>query len=448
LAEENARLLDIDIPLQRKATGGVLPAADPHTEQDAVPSAIEIADAVLEIAARPNTVALLLDPGPKGHEISLVRSGRSRSAGWVPCDIGDAVAARIALLAGLDIPADGERFGRLPLAIGDRNEELIVFISNRPRGLAIEVRRVRAPAEALQSGDPARRMLLPAPGTGLGHYHLFEEIGRGAAGVVFRGEHTGLRKSMAIKILRPEFSQDPEQVVRFFNEARASSQVHHPGIVAATDCGITPDGLAYLAMELVEWPTLAALLTRGPLLAERAVDVARSVAEALDQAHEAGIVHRDLKPANIFVGAMDRAKIADFGAAKLMRCAWGGPSDTQRGLWFGTPLYMSPEHARGISTDRRTDIYGLGCIFFEMLTGRVPYEGTSAAELVLQHASAPIPRAVGHEGPLPPMLQKTLQRALAKHTGERYQTARELLADLDRCAAVLERKGWRAWLPT
>jgi serine/threonine protein kinase len=341
---------------------------------------------------------------------------------------------------------EGERVGRVALTIGDRLEEVTVNVTSRLQGLSAEVRRVPSPGpRAREAQAPARGAL--GPGRRIGHYRVLAEIGRGAVGVVYRAEHVSLQKAVALKILRPELAGDPGKVARFLNEARASSRVQQPGLVATTDFGTTADGLTYLVMELVESPTLAELLARGPLSPERAVAIARSLAEALEAPHEAGIVHRDLKPANIFVGPMDRAKIADFGSAKLTTPVPDLNSDTLRGVWCGTPLYMSPEHGGGVSTDRRSDLYALGCIFFEMLTGRVPYDGSTAVELVIKHARERIPRAEVPTGRLPLIFQKTLQRALAKDPRDRYQNARAFLADLDRCEVALERKGWRAWLP-
>jgi serine/threonine-protein kinase len=198
-------------------------------------------------------------------------------------------------------------------------------------------------------------------------------------------------------------------------------------------------------MELVEAATLEQRLCSGPLAPADAIKVARGMAAALHAAHAAGVVHRDLKPANVFVDDELAVKIADFGAAKLVGAL--GADDTQEGLTIGTPHYMSPEHAQGMPVDRRTDIYALGCVLHEMLSGAPPYDAETPREILLMHVSAAVPAPTAPSGPLPLALTRAIQRAMAKNPAERHQNGSELIADLDQATASLGRTGWRRWLP-
>jgi serine/threonine-protein kinase len=233
---------------------------------------------------------------------------------------------------------------------------------------------------------------------------------------------------------------------RFVREARAASRVHHPGIVDVIDFGSLPDGRAFLVMERIDGETLEQIIDgSGAMDPARAVTIARRIATALDAAHGAGVVHRDLKPSNVFVLADDAIKLADFGAAKMIDST--SPAETQKGQIFGTPYYMSPEHARGLATDRRTDVYSLGCVLYEMLTGTVPFDGPTVMDILTKHIMEPL-SPMQTMVPIPDVLERTVSRALAKRVEERYQTAAEMGADLDRAAAALGRTGWRRWLPT
>jgi hypothetical protein len=415
---------------------------------DPLPPALLVADALLEIAVRPHVAGLTVEPAGDGsYELAAEGTdGSTVGSGALPAEHADAVIARLALLARIDLATRGERARRLPVRVSDAQVELLVIVNTRRRGLALELRRLR-----YQGDGPRRPRTLPEdwrPPAQIGGYRIEAQLGRGGMGVVFRAEHVRLGKRFALKIFPRKDASSEEHLARFVNEARAAGRTQHPGIVSVTDCGTTADGLPYLVMELVEWPTLASLLKRGPLEPARAFEIARHIADPLHAVHEQGIVHRDLKPANVFVGPNDAVKICDFGTAKLLEGPAALLSDTQRGVYYGTPHYMAPERACGVPSDRRADVYGLGCVLFEMLTGSVPYLGQSAFETLVSHASAPIPTASSPFRALPPVVQKTLARALAKRPADRYQTAGELASDLERCALALWRKGWRAWLPT
>jgi hypothetical protein len=237
---------------------------------------------------------------------------------------------------------------------------------------------------------------------------------------------------VAVKLLLPGVSQNPEIVARFFNEARAASRINHPGIVRILDVGQAPDGSAYFVMELLQGESLAARMRRGVLPVAKACLVARQVAGALAAAHRAGIVHRDLKPDNLFlapdpdVAGGERAKILDFGIAKLTVDAQNLAA-TRTGTVLGTPYYMSPEQCRGArDVDWRADIYALGCILYELLTGHRPFDGEGLGEILGKHqfvAPTP-PRALVPA--LPAELEAIVLRALAKNPADRQQSMDEL----------------------
>jgi len=230
-------------------------------------------------------------------------------------------------------------------------------------------------------------------GQQIGAYRIERKLGEGGMGVVYVGVDVRLGRRAAIKQLLPTMSGDRTIVERFFNEAKAAASINHPGIVEIYDVGWHSDGSAYFAMKLLAGESLATQLKRGPLGFAMAATVARQIASALGAAHERGIVHRDLKPDNVVlvpddeVTAGARATLLDFGIAKLLGDGAVEPSSrTRTGSVMGTPYYMSPEQCRGAGeVDHRTDIYALGCMLFEMLTGRPPFVAAGAGEILGMH---------------------------------------------------------------
>jgi serine/threonine protein kinase len=256
------------------------------------------------------------------------------------------------------------------------------------------------------------------------NYVVKQQIGQGGMGAVYLAEHTRLGKRVAIKVLLPALSAQPELVQRFFNEARAATEIHNPHIVDVMDFGELEDGSSYIVMEWLEGRTLAeALRTDGRFDLPRAVHVARGIGRALNAAHQRGIVHRDLKPDNIFLVRHDDdpdfVKVLDFGIAKL---SLGGDSDvhTVAGAILGTPHYMSPEQCQGKSVDQRTDVYAMGIILYEMLTGRRPFEGRNMAELFDQHMNHPAPSLRSIVPTIPATVEQAVLQALAKDPEKRF----------------------------
>jgi len=271
----------------------------------------------------------------------------------------------------------------------------------------------------------------------LGNYRIVGIIGQGGMGVVYAAEHPLIGRRAAIKLLLPELSQNQEMVTRFFNEARATTMIQHPGLVDIFDFGHAPNGSAYIAMEFLAGESLAGRLARErPLQLDDQIAILRQLCSAVGAAHKKGIVHRDLKPDNVFLvpdadvigGA--RVKVLDFGIAKLAGDLGG--SKTRTGSMMGTPMYMSPEQCRGAgSVDHRSDVYAIACIAFEMATGVTPFQGEGMGDIVVQHLrdAPPSPRTLNPS--VPPVLEAVILRGLAKRAEQRQQNMDEMLAELD-----------------
>ncbi len=263
-------------------------------------------------------------------------------------------------------------------------------------------------------------------GQTLGHYVIVEHLGGGGMGVVYKAEDTRLGRTVALKFLPSEWSRDPDARERFLREARAASALEDSRACTIFDIDETDDGQLFIAMAYYEGESLKKRLERGQLSIGRAVDIAIQTAEGLESAHSAEIFHRDIKPANLMLTGHDEVVIVDFGLAKLA----GDLTLTKPGSSLGTPLYMSPEQSRGDRIDRRTDLWSLGVVLHEMLTGRPPFVGenhAAVARAILDDEPAPMsdlrPEAPGELGEI-------VARALAKDPNSRYQSAGELLTDL------------------
>jgi len=274
----------------------------------------------------------------------------------------------------------------------------------------------------------------------IGRYKILGELGRGAMGVVYKAEDPNLDRVVALKtiVIEADAEGRKEYERRFFLEAKAAGKLNHPNIVTVYDFG-EEDGVAYLAMELVEGNDLRQRLKESAgqgLPALDAVDVAQQVAEGLGYAHERGIVHRDIKPGNIMLQPRGQAKIMDFGLAR-MRVA---DHKTSTGMVLGTPKYMSPEQVAGQPVDQRSDVFSLGIVLHEMLTGTRLFAGEDTPQIMhnVVHVEHEPPTRIKPE--LPAMLDFVVARALKKDPALRYQDAFELSADLGNCLAELRGK--------
>jgi serine/threonine protein kinase len=269
-----------------------------------------------------------------------------------------------------------------------------------------------------------------------GRYRVESVLGVGGIGIVYLCQHEVLEKPVAIKILRREYVLHDDLNERFLNEARASSAIKSPRIVDTIDVGSLPDGTPYFVMEYVDGETLASLLDReGAIDLVGSVDIARQIAEGLEAAHAAGVIHRDLKPENVFLAPAETpgfydVKIFDFGIAKVARAR---KRLTYAGAVFGTPHYMSPEQARGETVDTTSDIYALGVMLFEMVTGNVPFDGDDPLAVMSQHVDRvpPLLSAIRRTG-VPASLEAVVARCLAKDPRDRYASANDFLLDLAR----------------
>src|SRR5262245_35634020 len=266
----------------------------------------------------------------------------------------------------------------------------------------------------------------------LGRYAIQSELGRGAMGVVYKATDTALERTVAVKTVNMALEREgaDKYEARFYQEARAAGSLNHPNIVTVYDVG-KEGNVVYMAMEFIEGDELRSLLAAGrPLPVSQAVSVAAQVAEGLAYAHEHGVVHRDIKPANIMVLRDGPVKITDFGIARMRA---SNDELTQSGMMLGSPKYMSPEQVIGKRADHRSDIFSLGVILYEMLTGAAPFSGENVTALMYQivNFAPPVPSAVNPA--VPELLNFIAAKMLAKPLEERYQTAQELANDLRNC---------------
>ena len=273
-----------------------------------------------------------------------------------------------------------------------------------------------------------------------GRYLIERIIGSGGMGVVYEAIHESLKKRMAIKVLRPELAKNESVVKRFMREAQTASSIGHVNIANVTDFGYLPDGAPYFVMEYLEGESLADRIDRGPLSIDEALVFTDQIAAALTAAHAHEIVHRDLKPDNVFLagrpGETPVVKLLDFGIAKA-----GGELAriTQTGTLFGTPHYMSPEQAAGQNVDKRTDVYALGVIVYEMLTGALPFDADTFLGVLAKHMfEPPRPLAMSDErlGPLEPALSNALAKRPDERTPDAQTLAQALRAAASRMSAT------------
>jgi serine/threonine protein kinase/dipeptidyl aminopeptidase/acylaminoacyl peptidase len=280
---------------------------------------------------------------------------------------------------------------------------------------------------------PPARVRHLAPGHRLGPYEIVETIGAGGMGQVYRARDTRLHRDVALKVLPGAIVDDPLRYARFLQEARAASAIEHPHIAVIHEIG-EADGITFIAMELLLGETLGDVLARGALTPVRAIELATEIGEGLVRAHGRGIVHRDLKPSNLMITEDGHAKIIDFGVAKLIELR-GTPdgttqNQTDTGIVLGTASYMSPEQARGDDVDQRSDVFSLGIVLFEMLSGYPPFHRNTRIDTMHAILHEPAPRLPSSIGDGSADLQRIVDRCLAKRPDERYQEMRDLIVDL------------------
>jgi tRNA A-37 threonylcarbamoyl transferase component Bud32 len=347
-------------------------------------------------------------------------------------------------------PSPGDAPGEGPVSItGTRlagpapaPEEGVSGATPAPDGTRLRVVTVAPGAQAFSELEvPSRDRRDPYVGSVIdGRYRVETILGEGGMGVVYRCSHTIIGKKLALKVLRADLARDSEVTERFLNEARAASAIGNPHIIDISDFGQFPDGATYFVMEFLTGRALHGVGSDGQRMSmDRILKVARQLGEGLAAAHAAGIVHRDLKPDNIFLierGAdKEFVKILDFGIAKV---STSEGKLTRAGAVFGTPHYMSPEQAAGTSVDARGDIYSLGVILYELVSGRVPFDADNFMGVLTQHMyKAPnlLTEVTADAHLLPPGLEAIVMKCLAKRPEQRYQSMNELVADIDKVLA-------------
>jgi serine/threonine protein kinase len=292
-------------------------------------------------------------------------------------------------------------------------------------------------SEETRTAEGAIRRL--AAGTRLaGRYRIAGLLGVGGMGMVYRAEDEELGLPVAVKVLRPDLAEDRRRLTRFKQELVLARRVSHPNVVRTHDLGSDGD-LVFLTMDFVAGRSLGELLAaEGRLPVERAVAIARQLAAALAAAHEAGVVHRDLKPGNVLIDEAGRAAISDFGIARAL----GSAGPTIPGSVVGTLDYMAPEQALGGEVDGRADLYALGILLYEMLTGDLPFAGGSSMEMLAQRLTGAPRDLRASRAEVPPHLASVVRRLLQREPARRHQSARELLADLDGPGRA-RRPAWR-----
>src|SRR5881392_2314981 len=267
-----------------------------------------------------------------------------------------------------------------------------------------------------------------------GRYELEELVGSGGMSSVYRAHDRLLERRVALKILHEQFTRDADYVERFRREARAVAQLTHPNIVTVIDRG-EQDGRQFIVFEYVDGMNLKELVEHeGPLSSREAIELALQVARGLGFAHESGLVHRDVKPQNVLLDADGRAKVTDFGIAHAVDV----DGMTITGTIMGTSNYIAPEQARGQPVDEQTDVYSLGCVLYELLTGEVPYDGDNFVSVAMRHVNDPVPHVAERRRDVPPRLDHAIAQAMAKDHGHRFDSMADFASELEASYAELD----------
>src|SRR5712692_1154091 len=301
---------------------------------------------------------------------------------------------------------------------------------------------VAAPLLVDDQADPVGRMI--------GQYKILRPLGEGGMGEVYLAQDTRLGRQIAIKLLPAYLTQDKDRLRRFEQEAHSASTLSHPNVCVIHEIGETDDGRHFITMEYVDGVTLRQHMTGTQMKLGEVLDVATQSAAALGAAHAAGIVHRDIKPENIMIRHDGYVKVLDFGLAKLTErspatidteAATRVLAKTNPGMVLGTVQYMSPEQARGLPVDERTDIWSLGVVLYEMSAGCVPFEGETTTDVILSVVEREPPPLARYSREVPAELERIINKALRKNKEERYQTVKDLALDLKSLKQELEKFG-------
>ena len=268
-----------------------------------------------------------------------------------------------------------------------------------------------------------------------GRYEINKEIGRGGMAAVFHAYDPRFERDVAIKVLPREFLHDPQFRARFEREAKTVALLEHPAIVPVYDFG-EEEGQPYIVMRYMSGGSLSERLTSGPLPLHDVVEMITRLAPALDAAHSKGIIHRDLKPGNILFDQYGNSFLSDFGIARLTQSS---SATLTGGAILGTPAYMSPEQVQGgLEIDGRSDIYSMGVILYQLLSGKTPYRADTAAKLMMMHILEPVPHILDEKGDLPPAFDEIIEKAMAKDPDDRFQTTVDLSKSVEKAIKSAE----------
>jgi eukaryotic-like serine/threonine-protein kinase len=374
---------------------------------------IAIADALLDAALGADAELVRIRPHANDYEIRVARHGETLAAAPLASSLALPVITRLGYVCHLDPSAVGNTTGRTRVRTVDTERDVILTIH---RGAEIEaellvVRAAAAPTTDVEIGDR------------IGHFRVTRPIGAGGMGSVYEVEHEKLGRKHALKVLQNwARDRDRECIERFVQEAQTAARIRSPHIVEVFDLGFLPDGRPYFVMELLGGASLADVLAQsGPLPVERALGIARQLAQALTAAHERDVCHADVSPSNIFL-TNDHVTLIDFGLAQLQRPTSDGRAESVS----GTPSYLAPERITGHPASEASDQYAFGVVLFELLTGRPPFVGETAEDICVAHLQAPVPQVTSPHASVPAVLARVVTRCLAKDPNARFASMREV----------------------
>jgi serine/threonine protein kinase len=400
-----------------------------------------LAEIALAGAVRASVDAVYIEPGPDpevSYALTFERGSKVVRRVEVDALSGAAAVARLAFIGGLDLADSSPSSAVVPVRSGDTTADVVITV--RP-GAGL-----RADLMVVSKQRAKGEIVAPKIGDTIGQYRLMAQLGEGGMGTVYRVQHSVLGREYALKVLRQRVVESASTAAqRFVREARAAARVRHPNIVDVFDFGHFPDGRPFFVMELCEGESLIDHVRRAPLEPAVVVQVARQIATALAAVHDRGVIHADVTPSNVLVvGTLPmHVKLVDFGLAAIAGEVF---NEEETDFVLGTPAYISPEQLHGLPATDRSDQYGLGCVLFELLTGRPPYRHENVRELCMMHIQAPIPMPVSPYGPLPPKLADVITTCLQKSPQQRFPGMRAMLAALDEVERVTDRRGWQKWL--